>query len=56
MTTTKHALVNTLIECGATHIYAPRPTHSWMLDEFYEKRDDLNVVLTRSNSIAATMA
>jgi acetolactate synthase-1/2/3 large subunit len=57
MTTTKHALVNTLIECGATHAFTlPGLGITWMLDEFYEKRDDLNVVLTRSEQIAATMA
>lgn len=57
MTTTKHALVNTLIDCGATHAFTlPGLGITWMLDEFYEKREELNVVLTRSEQIAATMA
>lgn len=57
MTTTKHALVNTLVDCGATHAFTlPGLGITWMLDEFYEKRDALNVVLTRSEQIAATMA
>jgi acetolactate synthase-1/2/3 large subunit len=57
MTTTKNALVGTLIDCGATHAFTlPGLGITWMLDEFYEKRDDLNVVLTRSEQIAATMA
>lgn len=57
MTTTKHALVNTLIDCGATHAFTlPGLGITWMLDEFYEKREELNVVLARSEQIAATMA
>lgn len=57
MTTTKHALVNTLIDCGATHAFTlPGLGITWMLDDFYEKREELNVVLTRSEQIAATMA
>lgn len=57
MTTTKNALVNTLIDCGASHAFTlPGLGITWMLDEFYEKRDELQVVLTRSEQIAATMA
>lgn len=57
MSTTKNALVKTLIDCGAKHAFTlPGLGITWMLDEFYEKRDELNVVLTRSEQIAATMA
>ena len=57
MPTTKNALVQTLIDCGAQHAFTlPGLGITWMLDEFYEKREELNVVLTRSEQIAATMA
>lgn len=57
MTTTKNALVRTLLECGATHAFTlPGLGITWMLDEFYEVRDRLKVVLTRSEQIASVMA
>ena len=40
MTTTKKALVQTLLECGATHAFTlPGLGITWMHDEFYEVRD-----------------
>ena len=57
MTTSKKALVSTLIECGATHAFTlPGLGITWMLDEFYEVRDKFRVVLTRSEQIASVMA
>ena len=57
VTTTKNALVRTLLECGATHAFTlPGLGITWMLDEFYEVRDRLKVVLTRSEQIASVMA
>ena len=57
MTTTKKALVQTLLECGATHAFTlPGLGITWMLDEFYEVRDRFRVVLTRSEQIASVMA
>lgn len=57
MTTTKNALVRTLLDCGATHAFTlPGLGITWMLDEFYEVRDRFRVVLTRSEQIASVMA
>jgi acetolactate synthase I/II/III large subunit len=57
MTTTKRAVVNTLIDCGATHAFTlPGLGITWMLDEFYEQRDKIKVVLTRGEQTAAVMA
>ena len=57
MTTTKKAIVQTLVDCGATHAFTlPGLGVTWMLDEFYEKRDELRVVLARSEQIASVMA
>lgn len=57
MTVTKHALVRTLLECGASHAFTlPGLGITWTLDEFYEVRDRLRVVLTRSEQIASVMA
>jgi acetolactate synthase-1/2/3 large subunit len=57
LTTTKKALVQTLLECGATHAFTlPGLGITWMLDEFYEVRDRFRVVLTRSEQIASVMA
>ncbi|MBL8332297.1 MAG: thiamine pyrophosphate-binding protein [Rubrivivax sp.] len=57
MPTTKHAVVRTLLECGATHAFTlPGLGITWMLDEFYEVRDRFRVVLTRSEQIASVMA
>lgn len=57
MTTTKNALVRTLLECGATHAFTlPGLGITWMLDEFHAERERLRVVLTRSEQIASVMA
>ncbi len=57
MTVTKNAVVNTLLECGATHAFTlPGLGITWMLDEFHEVRDRFRVVLTRSEQIASVMA
>jgi acetolactate synthase-1/2/3 large subunit len=54
---TKHAVVRTLIECGATQAFTlPGLGITWMLDEFHEVRDRLRVVLTRSEQTASVMA
>jgi acetolactate synthase-1/2/3 large subunit len=55
--TTKHALVRTLLECGADHAFTlPGLGITWMLDEFDEVRDRLRVVLARSEQVASVMA
>ena len=57
MTTTKKALVNTLLECGADHAFTlPGLGITWMLDEFHEVRDRFRLVLARSEQIASVMA
>jgi len=57
LTVTKNAVVNTLLECGATHAFTlPGMGITWMLDEFHEVRDRFRVVLTRSEQIASVMA
>jgi acetolactate synthase I/II/III large subunit len=57
LTTTKNALVHTLLDCGADHAFTlPGLGITWMLDEFYEVRDKFRVVLTRSEQIASVMA
>lgn len=57
MKPTKHHVVNTLIECGATHAFTlPGLGITWMLDEFDAVRDKLRVVLTRSEQSASVMA
>ncbi|MBS0316435.1 MAG: thiamine pyrophosphate-binding protein [Proteobacteria bacterium] len=57
MTTTKKALVRTLLECGATHAFTlPGLGITWMLDEFYEVRDRFRLVLARSEQVASVMA
>ncbi len=54
---TKAAVVQTLLECGADHAFTlPGLGITWMLDEFYEVRDRLRVVLTRSEQVASVMA
>ncbi|MBK7260391.1 MAG: thiamine pyrophosphate-binding protein [Rubrivivax sp.] len=57
MTVTKNALVQTLLECGASHAFTlPGLGITWTLDEFYEVRDRFRVVLTRSEQTASVMA
>lgn len=55
--TTKEAVVNTLLDLGVTHAFTlPGLGVTWMLDEFYKSRDQLRVVLTRSEQTASVMA
>lgn len=57
VSTTKNAVVRTLVECGAKHAFTlPGLGITWMLDEFYEARDKIRVVLTRSEQAASVMA
>jgi acetolactate synthase-1/2/3 large subunit len=57
MTTTKREIVKTLVECGATHAFTlPGLGITWMLDDFYEQRDKLKLVLSRSEQHASIMA
>ena len=57
MKSTKHAVVRTLIECGATQAFTlPGLGITWMLDEFHAVRDQFRVVLTRSEQAASIMA
>jgi len=57
LTVTKNALVQTLLECGASHAFTlPGLGITWTLDEFYEVRDRFRVVLTRSEQTASVMA
>ncbi|MEO8278733.1 MAG: thiamine pyrophosphate-binding protein [Ideonella sp.] len=57
MTTTKNAIVRTLLECGASHAFTlPGLGITWMLDEFHEVRDQFRVLLTRSEQTASVMA
>lgn len=57
MAATKHHIVKTLVECGATHAFTlPGLGITWMLDDFYEARDKLRLVLTRSEQHASVMA
>ncbi len=57
MTTTKNAVVRTLLECGARQAFTlPGLGITWMLDEFHEVRDRFRVVLTRSEQAASVMA
>jgi len=57
MASTKHHIVKTLVDCGATHAFTlPGLGITWMLDDFYEARDKLKLVLTRSEQHASVMA
>lgn len=57
MPTTKKAIVDTLLDCGADHAFTlPGLGITWMLDEFHAARERLRVVLTRSEQIASVMA
>lgn len=57
MASTKHHIVKTLVDCGATHAFTlPGLGITWMLDDFYEVRDRLKLVLTRSEQHASVMA
>lgn len=55
--TTKHAIVRTLIELEVDYAFTlPGLGVTWMLDEFYETRKQLRVVLARSEQVASIMA
>ena len=57
MSTTKREIVKTLIDCGAKHAFTlPGLGITWMLDEFYEQRSKLKLVLSRSEQHASIMA
>jgi len=54
---TKHAIVDTLVELGVQHAFTlPGLGVTWMLDEFYARRDRVRVVLARSEQVASIMA
>lgn len=55
--TTREAVVNTLIELDAQYAFTlPGLGITWMLGEFHAHRQDLRVVLTRSEQVASIMA
>jgi len=57
MGTTKNEIVKTLVDCGATHAFTlPGLGITWMLDDFYEYRSKLKMVLSRSEQHASIMA
>lgn len=57
MGTTKNEIVKTLVDCGATHAFTlPGLGITWMLDDFYEHRSKLRMVLSRSEQHASIMA
>lgn len=56
-TTTKNAIVQTLAELNVDYAFTlPGLGVTWMLDEFYQARDQLRVVLARSEQVASIMA
>ncbi|TEA78783.1 thiamine pyrophosphate-binding protein [Allopusillimonas ginsengisoli] len=55
--TTKRAIVETLVELKVDYAFTlPGLGVTWMLDEFYETRQQLRVVLARSEQVASIMA
>ncbi|MCC2595867.1 thiamine pyrophosphate-binding protein [Pusillimonas sp. MFBS29] len=55
--TTKQAIVNTLTELDVKYAFTlPGLGVTWMLDEFYQTRKELRVVLTRGEQVASIMA
>lgn len=55
--TTKEAVVSTLLDLGIKYAFTlPGLGVTWMLDEFYKTRNELRVVLTRSEQTASIMA
>lgn len=57
MSTTKNEIVKTLVDCGATHAFTlPGLGITWMLDDFYEYRSKIKMVLSRSEQHASIMA
>lgn len=54
---TKEAIVQTLLDLGVCHAFTlPGLGVTWMLDEFYKTRNELRVVLARSEQVASIMA
>lgn len=57
MATTKQMMVRTLIECGVDSVFTlPGYGITRSLDAFYEHKDKIKVVLTRSEQIGSIMA
>lgn len=55
--TTKQAIVKTLIDLKVEYAFTlPGLGVTWMLDEFYEARKDVRVILTRGEQVASIMA
>jgi acetolactate synthase-1/2/3 large subunit len=57
MPTTSQALVQTMIDAGATRAFTlPGLGITWTLDAFHEQKDKFEVILTRTEQIASVMA
>lgn len=57
MAKTSECVVSTLIEGGVTHAFTlPGLGITWSLPAFHQRRDDIGVVVTRSEWIASVMA
>jgi acetolactate synthase-1/2/3 large subunit len=55
--TTKNKIVESIVDCGAQHAFTlPGLGVTWMLNEFYEARHKLKLVLSRSEQHASIMA
>lgn len=54
---TKQAIVHTLTELGVEYAFTlPGLGVTWMLDEFYDSKDEIRVVLARCEQVASIMA
>src|SRR5690554_2179343 len=54
---TKQAIVHTLTELGVEYAFTlPGLGVTWMLDEFYDSKDKIRVVLARCEQVASIMA
>lgn len=57
MASTKQKIVESIVDCGAKHAFTlPGLGVTWMLNEFYEARKDLRLILSRSEQHASIMA
>lgn len=57
MVSTKQKIVESIVDCGAKHAFTlPGLGVTWMLNEFYEARKDLRLILSRSEQHASIMA
>jgi acetolactate synthase-1/2/3 large subunit len=57
LTKTSQALVQTMIDAGAQRAFTlPGLGITWTLDAFHEKKDEFDVILTRTEQIASVMA